>query len=166
MKGNKKQHEEEPSLTREYPETSETSTGAPDTQPTLRSLLTQNDVVFTIINYAFLAFTEQSFCVLMPLMFATSVAYGGLGFDAMTIGIILSTMGIGFGCSSILLFPVLSRKLGYRKLYRLAYCTTFILLLAFPVMNFFARRGNYTVVYAVVGCYVACWLILLLCYSE
>lgn len=160
----KKQHEEEPSsIIREYPVTPEIS--IPNKPHSFRELLTR-DVVITLVNHAFLAFTENSFCVLLPLVLATEVTYGGVGLDAMTIGIILSAMGIVVASFSMLLLPILARKLGYYRLHRLAFSTSLIVLPAFPVMNLFARRDNYVAVYIVVGCYVASYLMLGLCYSE
>ena len=132
---------------RQDPEQSSTSnpnqslneSGAPeDKPPSLRSLLTPN-VIIIFVNYGFLAFVDQCCSVLIPLVLATSIPYGGLGLSPFTIGFILSGLGVLLGLSSVIFFPPLTRKFGYRKIYRIAFACYSIVILTFPLMNYSAK---------------------------
>ena len=55
-------------------------------RPSLRSLLVRRTVL-PILNYAFLAFVDDAFLILQPLMYSTAISEGGLGFKSLTIGV-------------------------------------------------------------------------------
>lgn len=78
----------------------------------------------------------------MPLVFATSIPFGGLGLDSFTIGIIMSTLGIIIGFVSALLFPFMSKRIGVYRLYKMSFRCYFVIVAAFPIMNLLARRAN------------------------
>ena len=109
--------------------------------PTLRDLMTRR-VLVPIINYGFLAFMEQCCSVLMPLVYATSIPYGGLGLDSFTIGIIMSALGITVGISSVVLFPMLLRRFGIYRLYRAAISCYPVTVGTYPLMNLLAKRAG------------------------
>jgi hypothetical protein len=109
--------------------------------PTLRDLMTRR-VLVPLINYAFLAFIEQCYSVLLPLVYATSIPYGGLGFSSFTIGIIMSALGLIIGLSSAVFFPILLRKFGIYRLYRIALGCYFINIASLPTMNLLAKHAG------------------------
>jgi len=79
----------------------------------------------------------------MPLVYATSIPYGGLGFSSFTIGIIMSALGIIIGISSAIFFPILLRNLGIYRLYRTAMGCYLVTVASFPIMNLLARRAGH-----------------------
>ncbi|KIM71098.1 hypothetical protein PILCRDRAFT_17383 [Piloderma croceum F 1598] len=109
--------------------------------PTLRSLLVR-PVLLTIINYAFLAFIDQCFVVLQPLMYSSSISVGGLGFSSFTIGMILGIWGVISGIISIFAFPKVLRKFGIRRLYMAAFASYLVCLAGFPIMSIFVQRSG------------------------
>lgn len=131
----------------QFPGSNQHQTGGPespvdsDPPPSLRSLMTPN-VLIPFVNYALLAFVDQCCSVLMPLVFATSIPYGGLGLSPFAIGFIMSSLGVILGLSSALFFPPLSRRFGYRKIFRTAISCYSIVILTFPLMNYSARRAG------------------------
>lgn len=116
-------------------------------------------VLVPIINYGYAAFIDQCCNVLMPLVLATSIPYGGLGMDSFTIGFFMSTLGIVIGVSSATLFPTLERKIGIYRMYRVCYPFYFVLIACFPIMNLLARRAGgvdgfvWAILVVIVGCY-------------
>jgi hypothetical protein len=110
-------------------------------QLTLRSLLVR-PVLLTIVNYAFLAFTDQCLVVLQPLMYSSSISVGGLGFTSFTIGIIMGIWGIINGIVSIFAFPKILRRFGIRRLYIVSFASYLVCLAAFPIMSIFVKRSG------------------------
>ena len=125
-------------------------------------------VLVPLINYAFLAFIEQCCSVLMPLMYATSIPYGGLGLSSFTIGIIMSALGVIIGVSSAIFFPRLSRKFGIYSIYRTAMGSYLITVASFPVMNLLARRAGCVTgyVWAVMVVQLACSTLSVMSFGE
>jgi hypothetical protein len=109
--------------------------------PTLRSLLVR-PVLLTIVNYAFLAFIDQCFVVLQPLMYSSSISVGGLGFSSFTIGMILGIWGVISGIISIFAFPKVLRRFGIRRLYMAAFASYLVCLTGFPIMSIFVKRSG------------------------
>ena len=128
--------------------------------PPLRDLMTSR-VLGPVVNYAFLAFIEQCVSVLMPLVYATSIPYGGLGLSSFTIGIIMTALGMTIGISSAIFFPILLRNIGIYRLYRIALGCYFVNVVSYPTMNLLARRAGHvdgyvwTVIVIQLGCAVA-----------
>ncbi|KIM84952.1 hypothetical protein PILCRDRAFT_817783 [Piloderma croceum F 1598] len=125
--------------------------------PALRDLMTRR-VLVPLINYAFLAFIEQCCSVLLPLVYATSIPYGGLGLSSFTIGIIMSALGLIIGLSSAVFFPMLLRKFGIYRLYRAALGCYLINIASFPTMNLLAKHAGHVngYVWAVLVVQIAC----------
>lgn len=133
------QSEESSSSNRQQPKSTLDEDQPP---PALRDLMTRR-VLIPLINYAFLAFIEQCCSVLMPLVYATSIPYGGLGLSSFTIGIIMSALGIIIGISSAIFFPILLRNIGIYKLYRTAMGCYLVTVASFPIMNLLARHAGH-----------------------
>lgn len=108
---------------------------------TLRSILIPQ-VLYPILNYAFLAFVDQSIVVLMPLMYSTPVSAGGLGFDPFTIGAVQGASGIIGGAVQIYTFPYLHARLGAKMLYVYGFAAFLPTLCAFAVMQHVTRLGG------------------------
>ncbi|GAW00783.1 major facilitator superfamily multidrug- dha1 sub-family [Lentinula edodes] len=96
----KRQHnsESEPLLSND-PETSQTygsvenREGPSERPPTTRALLTDSKLRITLLSMAFLAFTDMSYQVLIPLIYTTSIPVGGLGLSPYQVGLILAHVG-------------------------------------------------------------------------
>lgn len=110
----------------------------PRSYTTIRSILIPQ-VLFPILNYAFLAFVDQSIMVLVPLMYSTPIEAGGLGFDPFTIGVIQGTAGIIGGAVQIYTFPYMLEKLGTKQLYIYGYASFLPCLCAFAVLRHVTR---------------------------
>ncbi|KAG6829996.1 hypothetical protein H0H92_002686 [Tricholoma furcatifolium] len=74
------------------------------------ALLTR-DVLVSSISMASIAFLDQSFGVLLPLMLSTSIPLGGLGFDPYTIGMAMGTWGLLNAGFQVIAFPTLFKWL-------------------------------------------------------
>jgi hypothetical protein len=135
--------------------------------PALRDLMTRR-ILVPLVNYAFLAFIEQCYSVLIPLVYATSIPYGGLGLSSTTIGIIMSALGLITGLSSAIFFPILSRKVGIYRLYRTALGCFFINIASFPVMNLLAKHAGHvnSYVWAILVVQVACTTFTAMSFGE
>ncbi|KAF7977167.1 hypothetical protein HWV62_4599 [Athelia sp. TMB] len=131
---------------------------AVDEPPVPFSALMTRRVLVPIINYAFLAFVEQCSSALLPLVYASSIGVGGLGLDSFTIGLLMSGLGIGIGLSSTLISPVVLRKLGPHKTYRIFFMCYLFTIGCYPIMNALARRAGgvdifvWIVIAAQLGC--------------
>lgn len=101
---------------------------------TIRSILIPQ-VLYPILNYAFLAFVDQSVEVLLPLMYSTPVSSGGLGFQPFTIGAVLGTTSIIGGVVQILIFPYMHEQLGMKMLYMYGFAAFLPCLCAFAVLH-------------------------------
>jgi hypothetical protein len=108
---------------------------------TFRSLATRR-VLITLANYAFTVFMESATSAILPLLYASPISYGGLGLSSFSIGIIMSISGLLLGLSSLLFFPLLSRKLGLTHLYRVGFAGFLIVQALYALMNVLARRSG------------------------
>ena len=109
--------------------------------PTLRALLTP-EVVAVLVNYGLFTFLEMSFQVLIPLMWSTSVALGGLGFTPYKIGLTMGIYGLVNALMQIIFLGRLIRRFGPRKVYRVAFSCLFVSFASFPIAGFFSRRAG------------------------
>jgi hypothetical protein len=106
--------------------------------PGFRSILIPQ-VVYILINYAFLSFIDQCFQVLQPLMYSTSIPLGGLGFTPYTIGVIMSVWGILNGLIQVFAFAPIRALVGQRNLWRMAIGSHILSIGAFPLMNWLTK---------------------------
>ena len=107
-----------------------------DTQkpPPLRSILTK-PVLLSIANYAMLALLEMAIVALIPLVWSTSVEFGGLGFEPALIGLWMSVYGCMNGLFLFTVFPRVIGRFGLRRV--LITCITFyaVVVIMFPLEN-------------------------------
>lgn len=110
-------------------------------QPGLRSILVPR-VLLVMLNFGFLAFTDQAIVVLVPLMYSTSIPTGGLGMDSFTIGVLQGVAGFMGGILQIVTLPWMERRFGTKRLYTASYACFIVVVVAFPLMAFLARRSG------------------------
>jgi hypothetical protein len=135
--------------------------------PALRDLMTRR-VLVPLVNYAFLAFIEQCCSVLLPLVYATSIPYGGLGLSSFIIGIIMSAVGLFIGLSSAVFFPILLRKFGIYRLYRAALGCYLVIIASFPCMNLLAKHAGHVngYVWVILVVQLACTAMAVMSFGE
>ncbi|KAF8640233.1 hypothetical protein AX16_010129 [Volvariella volvacea WC 439] len=109
--------------------------------PPLRDLLTRPAII-ALSNYGFLAFSEMSLQVLMPLVWSTSIPLGGLGFTPYQIGTTLGIWGIANAVFQMNFLGKLMRKYGPTKLYIISYAGMLIGLSSYSLENWLARRAG------------------------
>lgn len=145
------------------------STDSADSKPPppLRSLMTR-PVINAMVNYAFLAWTEQACAVLVPIMYPTPIKFGGLGLSTFAIGCIMSVIGVFIGLICIVFFPLLMRRYSAAQIYRGAYSFYLVDTLLFPLMNYLARRNGELngLVWVVIALQILCATIPLLSFSA
>ncbi|TFK98636.1 MFS transporter [Pterulicium gracile] len=104
-----------------------------DAQPTERLMTTRT--MIPIANIGFLAFVQQCISVLNPLVFSTSIEYGGLGMDPYEIGTILGIWGVANGFIQLFVSHRLIEKLGARTAYKLAFANQVTLLVCLAAIG-------------------------------
>lgn len=108
-------------------------------------------VLVPIINFALLAFLDQSMLVLIPLIYSTPVYLGGLGLSPAMIGSILGVWGSINGFIQVYCFAWIRKHLGQRTCYMLGLVGLGVCFGLFPVLSRFAVWDGERV-----GCWV--WL--------
>lgn len=109
--------------------------------PPLRDILTQ-DVMITLVNYAFLAFCDMCIQVLLPLMWSSSVKNGGLGFTPHTIGLTMGIFGVVNAFIQIKFLGWIIRRFGPRRVYIVGFSGLLISFLCFLGEGYFTRRAG------------------------
>ncbi|KAI0368602.1 MFS general substrate transporter [Pilatotrama ljubarskyi] len=118
--------------------------GALDTRcdaPSLRSVLTR-PVLWSVTNYASLAFLEIAYRAIQPLFFSTPVELGGLGLPPSTIGIILGSFGVMDGIFQALYFAKFVSWWGQKRVLQVGMSMFVPLYLLFPAMNIVVKHGG------------------------
>jgi MFS family permease len=112
------------------------------TIPTATSLhdILSHEVLMTLINYGFLAFCDMCIQVLIPLMWSTSVEYGGLGFTPHTIGLTLGGYCVINAFAQFMFLGRIIRRFGPRRVYIVCFSTFLVSNLCFVGEGFFARQ--------------------------
>ncbi|KAG6853282.1 hypothetical protein C0991_005504 [Blastosporella zonata] len=127
------------------------STGVPQIDPTRKAVMEAPvpfkgllipQVLTPLLVYTTLAFINISLHVLLPLMYSTSIAVGGLGFDAYRIGVIMGIFGCATACVQFFLLAKLVRRFGPRNVVALAQLSYVVNIAFYPALNFFARRAG------------------------
>ncbi|KAI0327808.1 MFS general substrate transporter [Cubamyces sp. BRFM 1775] len=107
----------------------------------VRSLLTW-PVLWSIANYASLAFLEIAYRAVQPLFFSTPIDLGGLGLPPSTIGIILGSFGVMDGIFQALFFAKFVGWWGQKRVFQLGMSMFIPLFLLYPFMNIVARSAG------------------------
>ena len=127
-----------------------------DTQkpPPPYSLLTR-PVLVSISNYAVLTLLEMASLALIPLIWSTSVEFGGLGLNPVSIGLCMSVYGCIDGVFQFVVFPRVVRRFGLRHVFITCIAFSAVVIIMFPMENFLLRHP--------VGCLtVALWPLIVL----
>lgn len=104
-----------------------------------RSLLTPR-LLIALASVGFIAFIDQSFGVLFPLMLSTSISLGGLGFDPYIIGMTMGTWGLLNAVFQVVMFPRLFHWLGPHRLCVFCFGCSAATFLVFPFTSIFAKQ--------------------------
>ncbi|KAG6841116.1 hypothetical protein C0991_001685 [Blastosporella zonata] len=109
--------------------------------PPLRALFVPR-VMLTLLVHAFLAFSDMSTQVLLPLVYSTSISLGGLGFEPYRIGTIMGTWGLINATFQLTCLGWLLNKFGARKIQNFAHFSFCVVLAFYPILSYFARRAG------------------------
>ena len=107
----------------------------------LRALLTR-PVVLSVSNYGMLALLEMTTSTLLPLVWSTSVEFGGLGMSPASIGLWLGGFGFLSCIFQLVAFPPLVRRFGPRRLFITSVILYFPVNSLFPVENLALRHSS------------------------
>ncbi|KAJ3506744.1 hypothetical protein NLJ89_g6698 [Agrocybe chaxingu] len=113
-----------------------------DDRNDLNRVLFSRHLLFTLLNYAFLAFLDMGNFVLLPLMYSTSVPLGGLGLEPYRIGMILAAFGVINSVVQVFALGPLIRRYGARKMYIISFAAILGSFVLFPVLKILARRAG------------------------
>ncbi|KAJ6468322.1 major facilitator superfamily multidrug-resistance, DHA1 sub-family [Mycena sanguinolenta] len=114
---------------------------ASDDIPPLRALFIR-PVFIALMNHAFLCFCQMSYDVMIPLVYATPIAMGGLGLSPLYIGRIMGLCGLLNVFTQIFLAARAIRYFGPHRIFITAFCCLTFSFLAYPFLNFFARKAD------------------------
>lgn len=106
----------------------------------LRYLLTR-PVVVSVANYATLALLGMVSWALMPLIWSTSIEFGGLDMSPASIGVWLSVFGCMNGIFQLAVFPRAVTRFGPRSIFVTAIGVFAVVYTMFPFENLVMRRG-------------------------
>jgi hypothetical protein len=111
-----------------------------DKPPPLRSLLTR-PVLLSIANYAMVALLEMACLALIPLVWSTSVEFGGLGFSPVSIGSWMSVYGCMDGIFQFVVFPRAAGRFGLQRVLVTCIASCAVVVIIFPLENFVLRHA-------------------------
>ncbi|KAJ7772383.1 major facilitator superfamily domain-containing protein [Mycena metata] len=120
---------------------SDRHTAVEDAPPPLRDLFVR-PVFIALTNHGFLAFCQMAYEVLVPLIYATPIALGGLGLSPLYIGRIMGSLGFVNVFTQIFFSARAIRYFGPRTIFITAFCWLSCSFLAYPLLNYFARRAG------------------------
>jgi len=126
----------------------------------LRSVLTR-PVLISLANYVVLALFEMASLALIPLIWSTSIEFGGLNFSPASIGLWMSVYGCMDGVFQFTLAPRILERFGagYAFMTSVTACT--VVYIMFPLESLVLRMHQ-----AVGGSNVVAWLLILLQLSS
>ncbi|KAJ7822284.1 major facilitator superfamily domain-containing protein [Mycena olivaceomarginata] len=148
--GNESPSETDPLLVAEdatpTPALADESESGVETVPPLRGLLTR-DVYIAILNYGMLCLCDMAHDSLLPLMYSTPIALGGLGLEPFDIGLIL-----GASRGRVI------RYFGARRISMNGFCALALVFTMYPVLSLLARRAGRVDKWVVAGvvCQLSC----------
>ncbi|KAF7346823.1 MFS domain-containing protein [Mycena sanguinolenta] len=114
---------------------------APITPQPLRELLT-HDVRIALLNHSLLCFCDMAFGALIPLMYSTPIALGGLGLKPRDVGLIMGLCGMSNALIQVFIGGRVIRYFGARCVFSAGFCALMFAYCGFPVLSVFARRAG------------------------
>jgi len=106
----------------------------------LRALLTR-PVVVSVANYCMIGLLDIMGAALIPLVWSTSVEFGGLGMSPASIGVWLAGCGFLNGIFQFVAFPRIIRRFGTRRVFIASTLCFFPIYTLLPFENL-ALRGS------------------------
>ncbi|KAJ7888283.1 major facilitator superfamily domain-containing protein [Mycena leptocephala] len=143
-KTNEPPMETDPLLPAETSTTTGTSASAsthPDTVPPLRELFTR-DVRIALLNHALLCFCDMAYDSLIPLVYSTPIAIGGLGLKPHNIGLIMGLCGFSNAVVQAAVGGRVIRHFGPRRVFNAAFCALACVFSLYPLLSVLARRAG------------------------
>ncbi|KAF9254764.1 MFS general substrate transporter [Marasmius fiardii PR-910] len=123
--------------------TNSTTTTLPATPlppaPTSTSILNPA-LKIVLLNYCFLNFTDMSYAVIIPILYSTSNSLGGLGFSSKRIGALLGLYSLSNAFIQIGVFKKILKRIGARRMYRIAYSSVAIPILMLMCEQWLVNR--------------------------
>jgi hypothetical protein len=126
----------------------------------LRSVLTRR-VLISLANYAVLALFEMASLALIPLVWSTSIEFGGLNFSPASIGLWMSIYGCMDGVFQFALAPRILERFGAGYAFMTSITACAVVYMMFPFENLTLRMHQ-----AVKGPDVVAWLLILIQLSS
>lgn len=124
-------------------------------------------MLWSIANYAALAFLEIAYRAIQPLFFSTPVELGGLGLPPSTIGIILGSFGVMDGVFQALFFAKFVGWWGQKRVFQVGMSMFIPLFLLYPVINILAKANGITpLVWSLIFLQLALLVIMDMAYGE
>ncbi|KAL0576782.1 hypothetical protein V5O48_005190 [Marasmius crinis-equi] len=91
-------------------------------EPSLSSLITPNTPLQkSLTAHAFYSFSNMSYQVLIPLIYSTSIALGGLGLHPYTIGVIMGIDGVVNSVLCVGVWTPMLKRVGPKKMFLVSY---------------------------------------------
>ncbi|KAF8896551.1 major facilitator superfamily multidrug-resistance, DHA1 sub-family [Infundibulicybe gibba] len=120
---------------------SQPSEGRVERPPTLGALLTPQ-ILPILATYMFLTFTDMCNIVLRPLMFSTSIKFGGLGLSPYEIGNIMGVWGVINAAVQFTFLAKIIRRLGTRNTFIITYAGLMVVTISYPILGYYARKAG------------------------
>jgi hypothetical protein len=106
----------------------------------LRAVLTR-EVVISVANYAMFVLLEVVSLSLIPLIWSTTVEFGGLNLSPASIGLYMSMYGIMSGIFQFTAFPRVVGRFGPRRVFIASIIACGIVYTMFPIENLALRHA-------------------------
>jgi hypothetical protein len=107
----------------------------------LRALLTR-PVLISVANYGVIALLDMVTGTLVPLIWSTSVEFGGLSMSPASLGLWMTGYGIMSCFLQLFAFPLIIRRFGPRRVFIASVIMFFKVYIIFPFENLALRRSN------------------------
>ncbi|KAI9439339.1 MFS general substrate transporter [Lactarius indigo] len=107
----------------------------------LRALLTTRSVVVSVANYGMVGMLDITAGTLIPLVWSTSVEFGGLSMSPASIGSLMSVYGLMYGVFQFVAFPRIVRRFGPRRVLIAGIALFSPVYIMFPFENLASRHG-------------------------
>jgi hypothetical protein len=107
----------------------------------LRSLFTK-PVLISVTNYGHHGLLEMAASTLLPLIWSTSVEFGGLDMSPVSIGLWMAVYGVLDGILQCIAFPCIVGHFGPRRVFITSIVAFVPIYLMFPFENLMLRSGS------------------------
>ena len=128
----------------------------------LRALLTR-PVVVSVANYGMISLIDIMTGTLLPLVWSTSVEFGGLSMSPASIGLCIAGYGISNCIFQVFAFPPAVKRFGPRRLFITCLSLTIPVYILFPFENL-AMRHSSSGLYSTAGLLIVLQLLLMAFY--